>query len=388
MATAAAGGRSFGLGLGARARREASPWLHLDLVLVSSVIAIAGLGVLMVYSATRRKLEASGIEPTYYLNRQLVFMVLGIAVMAGATLIDYRVFRDRAPVVYVATVVLLLAVLTPLGSASKGTQAWFQLGAFQLQPSEWAKIAMIVCLAAYASLHRGDLDSQRLLVVLALAALPMALILQQPDLGTDLVFVAILLGVMLVAGARARHLLILLGLGVLGIVAVLQLGLLQQYQQERLTAFLDPTEDTQRSTYNLNQSKIAIANGGVTGRGLFKGSQTNLSYVPEQHTDFVFTVVGEELGLAGSATLLALFALVVWRTWRAAALARDLSGTLICVGVLAMFVFQIFENVGMTMGIMPITGIPLPFMSYGGSSTLAAFAAVGLVLNVHMRRFS
>src|SRR5688572_30607563 len=150
MATAAgAGGRSFGLGLGARARREASPWLHLDLVLVSSVVAIAGLGVLMVYSATRRKLEAGGIDPTYYLNRQLVFMVLGIGVMAAATLIDYRVFRDRAPVIYVATVALLLGVLTPLGSASKGTQAWFQLGSFQLQPSEWAKIAMIVCLAAY-----------------------------------------------------------------------------------------------------------------------------------------------------------------------------------------------------------------------------------------------
>jgi rod shape determining protein RodA len=388
MATASTPARTFGLGLGARSRREASPWLHLDLVLVSSVLAIAGLGVLMVYSATRKKLEAAGIDPQYHLSRQLVFVVLGVGVMAAVTLIDYRVFRDRAPAIYVGTVALLLAVLTPLGSATKGTQAWFQLGSFQLQPSEFSKIAMIVCLAAYASLHRGDLDSRRLLVILGLAGLPMALILQQPDLGTDLVFAAILLGVMLVAGARPKHLFVLLGLGVVGVVAVLQLGLLQQYQRERLTAFLDPTEDTQRSTYNLNQSKIAIANGGVVGRGLFKGSQTNLSYVPEQHTDFVFTVVGEELGLVGSATLLALFALVVWRTWRAAALARDLSGTLICVGVLAMFVFQIFENVGMTMGIMPITGIPLPFMSYGGSSTLAAFAAVGLVLNVHMRRFS
>jgi rod shape determining protein RodA len=387
MATATPA-RTFGLGLGARSRREASPWLHLDLVLVSSVLAIAGLGVLMVYSATRKKLEAAGIDPQYHLTRQLVFVVIGVGVMVACTLIDYRVFRDRAPAIYVGTVALLLAVLTPLGSATKGTQAWFQLGSFQLQPSEFSKIAMIVCLAAYASVHRGDLDSRRLLVILGLAGLPMALILQQPDLGTDLVFAAILLGVMLVAGARPRHLFALLTLGLVGVVAVLQLGLLQQYQRERLTAFLDPTEDTQRSTYNLNQSKIAIANGGVVGRGLFKGSQTNLSYVPEQHTDFVFTVVGEELGLVGSATLLALFALVVWRTWRAAALARDLSGTLICVGVLAMFVFQIFENVGMTMGIMPITGIPLPFMSYGGSSTLAAFAAAGLVLNIHMRRFS
>ena len=371
-----------------RARNESAPWLHLDLVLVVAVTAIASLGTLMVYSATRRKLEASGISPQYYLNRQMVFVILGLALMVGMTLVDYRVFRDRAAFIYPATVALLLAVLTPLGSNSKGAQAWFQLGSFQFQPSEWAKIALIVCLAAYASLHRGDLDARRLGVVLALAALPMALILRQPDLGTDLVFVAILLGMLLVAGARPRHLAVLSLIGVVGIVAVLQLGLLRQYQRERLTAFLDPAGDTQRSSYNLNQSKIAIANGGLLGRGLFKGSQTNLSYVPEQHTDFIFTVVGEELGLLGSALLLTLFAVVVWRTWRAAALARDLSGTLVCVGVLAMFVFQVFENVGMTMGIMPITGIPLPFMSYGGSSTLASFAAVGLVLNVHMRRFS
>jgi rod shape determining protein RodA len=181
----------------------------------------------------------------------------------------------------------------------------------------------------------------------------------------------------------------LLGLaGAVAVVAVFQLGLLKEYQRDRLGAFLNPTENTRQSAYNLNQSKIAIANGSLTGKGLFKGTQTKLSYVPEQHTDFIFTVVGEELGLAGSGLLLALFALVVWRTWRAAALAKDLCGTVICIGVLAMLVFQVFENVGMTMGIMPITGIPLPFMSYGGSATIATFAAVGLVLNVHMRRFS
>jgi rod shape determining protein RodA len=188
-----------------------------------------------------------------------------------------------------------------------------------------------------------------------------------------------------VAGARPRQLAVLAALGIIGVVAVLQLGVLKHYQLDRLGAFLD---NTNRSAYNLNQSKIAIGSGGLFGKGIFKGSQTNLSYVPEQSTDFIFTVVGEELGLAGSALLLALFALIVWRTWRTASLAKDLSGTLICVGILSMFVFQIFENVGMTMGIMPITGIPLPFMSYGGSSTLVSFAAIGMVMNVHMRRFS
>jgi rod shape determining protein RodA len=163
---------------------------------------------------------------------------------------------------------------------------------------------------------------------------------------------------------------------------------LKEYQVDRLGAFIDPESNTQESAYSVNQSKIAIGSGGFTGKGLFNGTQTQLAYVPEQNTDFIFTVVGEELGLVGSALVLALFAAVVWRTWRSAALAKDLYGTLVCVGVLAMFVFQIFENVGMTMGIMPITGIPLPFLSYGGSATLASFAAIGLVVNVHMRRFS
>jgi len=383
MAAIATRARTRGTG-----RTSTGPWAHVDLVLVVAVVLISSLGALMVYSATRRRLEADGLDPQYFLTRQALFVVLGIAVMIGMTLVDYRVFRDRAALIYPATVALLFGVLTPLGSSSKGAQAWFQLGSFQFQPSEWAKIALIVCVAAYASIHRGDLDAQRLGVILGLTAVPVGLIMLQPDLGTALVFLAILLGMLLVAGARPQHLGVLALIGVAVVVVVLQLGILQDYQRERLTAFLDPTEDTRRSAYNLNQSKIAIAHGGLTGTGLFKGSQTNLSYVPEQHTDFIFTVVGEELGLVGSAILLSLFAVVVWRVWRAAALARDLSGTLVCVGVLAMFVFQIFENVGMTMGIMPITGIPLPFMSYGGSATLAGFAAIGLVLNVHMRRFS
>jgi len=194
--------------------------------------------------------------------------------------------------------------------------------------------------------------------------------------------------VLVVAGARPRHIAILCGAAIVGMLAVVQLGVLKQYQVDRLTAFANPTNDPQHTAYNLAQAKAAIGSGGLFGKGLFKGTQTNLSFVPEQQTDFIFTVVGEELGFAGAFTLLALFAIVVWRTWRTATLARDLFGTLLCVGVLAMFMFQIFENVGMTMGIMPIAGIPLPFMSYGGSSTVANFAAVGLVLNVHMRRFA
>ncbi|MGH9281715.1 MAG: rod shape-determining protein RodA [Acidimicrobiales bacterium] len=379
MATTALPGRPV------LARRDgAAPWRHVDLTLLGAVLAIASLGVLMVYSASRNL----GSDESFFLRRQAVFSLIGVGVMALVATIDYRVIRDHAPLIYVGSVVGLLLVLSPLGSNRRGAQAWFQLAGFQLQPSELAKVGLILCIAAYGAAHRGDLDARRLVTALGLAGFPMVLINLQPDLGTVLVFAAILMGTLLVAGARPRHMALLALTGVVAVVGVFHLGLLKEYQRDRLSAFLNPDEQAQSSTYNLNQSKIAIANGSVTGKGLFKGTQTKLSYVPEQHTDFIFTVVGEELGLIGSGLLLSLFALVVWRTWRAAALAKDLSGTIICVGVLSMLVLQIFENVGMTMGIMPITGIPLPLMSYGGSATIATFAAIGLVLNVHMRRFS
>jgi rod shape determining protein RodA len=372
------------------ARRDASAaWRHVDVVLLVAVLLAAGLGLVMIYSATHQKLEQELSDPAFYLKRQIVWMLLGIGVMAFFALVDYRVFRDFSPLIYVGTIFMLLLVLSPFGSSSRGTQAWFQLGPFQFQPSELAKLSVIICLAAYCSQYRGELDWNRTLGIIGLSAIPMGLIYLQPDLGTALVFVAIVMGVLLVAGARPRHMAALTAIGIVGVVTVFQLGALKQYQLDRLGAFLDPQVDNTRSAYyTLDQSKIAIGAGGFAGKGLFQGTQTNLSYVPEQSTDFIFTVVGEELGFVGSSLLLALFAIIVWRTWRTASLAKDLYGTLVCVGVLAMFVFQIFENAGMTMGIMPITGIPLPFLSYGGSSTILAFAAVGLVLNVHMRRFS
>jgi rod shape determining protein RodA len=369
-------------------RNPNAAWRHIDLGLILATVGIAAFGVLMVYSASRDALQASGIDPAYYLKRQAAFVLVGVVAMAVAAAVDYRKLRDLSPVFYIGSVLVLLAVFSPFGQKSKGSQAWFQIGSYQLEPSEFAKIGLIVALAALCGHYRGRLALRHLVLVLALAAIPFALIYRQPDLGTALVLGAILLAVLLVAGAKSRHLVLLGLLGVLGIAAVLHFGVLKQYQKDRLTAFLDPTTNTQASAYNLNQSKIAIGSGRVRGKGLFRGTQTNLSYVPEQHTDFIFTAVGEQLGLVGSALLLGLFVLMVWRTWRAATLARDLTGTLICIGVLAMIVFQVFENVGMTMGIMPIAGIPLPFMSYGGSAMVCSFAAIGLVLNVHMRRYS
>jgi rod shape determining protein RodA len=375
--------------LGRTSRNPAAPWRHLDLVLVGCIAAVAALGCLMIFSSTRGR-DPSDFD-TSFLVKQLLFMGIGTVAMVITAFFDYRRYRELAPLAYIGVLLLLVMVVTGLGSEKKGSQAWFQLGPFQLQPSELAKIVVIVTLASVIAHFNSELDAQRLLVVLALAGLPMALIMLQPDLGTTLVFVAVGMGMLLIGGARVRHIVALTVVGIIGVAVVLNSGMLETYQQCRLTSFLEQqNEDCELrdAAYNQDQAKVAIGSGSVFGTGVFKGTQTRLDIVPEQHTDFIFTAVGEELGFVGAGSLLALLSIIAWRLWRTAQLARDPLGTLICVGVLSMFVFQVFENVGMTMGIMPVTGIPLPFMSYGGSSTLTAFIAMGLVLNVHMRRFS
>jgi rod shape determining protein RodA len=275
------------------------------------------------------------------------------------------------------------------------------LGSFQLQPSAFATLALILATAAFLRRHQGDIRLRHVIVLLIMTGIPIFLVYKQPDLGTAIVMAVVLLVMLVVAGVKGRYLTALAALAVLGIVAVVQLGVLKQYQVDRLTSFVHQTpagqtvtaapgssaSSNQKSTYNLAQSKIAIGSGGTTGKGLFNGSQTNLNYVPEQQTDFIFTAVGEQLGFVGAAALLALFGVVVWRILRIAQTARDSLGMLLCAGVLGLIGLSVFQNAGMTMGIMPITGIPLPFMSYGGSATIAFFAAIGIVLNVGMRRF-
>ncbi len=375
--------------LGRTSRNPAAPWRHLDLVLVGCIAAVSVLGCLMIFSATRGRDPAD--FNTSYLGKQALFMGIGAVAMIVTAFVDYRRYRDLAPLAYGGVVLLLLMVVTGLGSKKKGSQAWFQMGPFQLQPSELAKIVVIVAVASLIAHFDSELDARRLAVITGVAGLPMALIMLQPDLGTTLVFVAVFMGMLLIGGAQVRHIVALTVVGIIGTAVILNSGMLATYQQCRLTSFLEQqNQDCAKrgAGYNQDQAKIAIGSGAVLGTGLFQGTQTRLDIVPEQHTDFIFTAVGEELGFVGSATLLALLSIIAWRLWRTAQLARDQLGTMICVGVLSMFVFQVFENIGMTMGIMPVTGIPLPFMSYGGSSTLTAFIAMGLVLNVHMRRFS
>jgi len=366
----------------------AAAWRHLDLALVGTVAAISFIGVLMVYSATRGPGGTEDFDTTF-LQRQALFVVIGFGLMLATAAVDYRRYHSLTPVAYLGSCALLALVVSPLGSESKGTQAWFQLGPFQLQPSEFTKLAVILALAALLSQFRDEVDLRRFGAALVVGGVPLGLIMLQPDLGTGLVLVAIIAGVLLVGGARPKHLAVLTLVGAIGVGVVVNSDLLADYQRDRLTVFLNQGDDDLRgSAYNLDQSKIAIGAGGPFGRGLFNGTQTRLDNVPEQHTDFIFTAVGEELGFVGAGTLLALFAILAWRIWRTAQLARDDFGSLLCVGVLSLLLFQIFENVGMTMGIMPITGITLPFVSYGGSSVLASFVAIGLVLNVHSRRFS
>jgi rod shape determining protein RodA len=366
-----------------------APWRHLDPTVVLVAMALTALGLAAIYSSTYAGLRAQGLPEASIMRRQLLNLGLGLAVMVAAMVVDYRRLQAWAGVVFGAVVLVLGLVLTPLGSATNGAQSWFELGAYQLQPSEYAKVGAIIALAALFGARREAPGPRRLVAGLGAMGLVCGEILLQPDFGTFMVFVAILFGVLLVSGVQLRWLLVLALIGMVGVVGMFKLNVLREYQKERLTAFIDPgADDSGRGfTYNSRQALIAIGSGGVTGKGYLHGTQTNLQYVPEQKTDFIFTVIGEELGFAGAMLLLALLGLLVWRGLRIAAVARDPFGALLAVGVVTMLAFQAFVNIGMTIGIMPITGIPLPFVSYGGSSLVASFLAVGLLENVHMRRY-
>jgi rod shape determining protein RodA len=354
-----------------------------DLVLVGGTIVLALIGVVMIYSATRGWLTLDGSDPHYFLKRQGVFMVIGLVVMVAVSQFDYRRLEQISTVLYVGTLLALLAVLaTP---ARLGSQRWFPLGPLQLQPSEFATIVLIIAIATYCTRRPEGLEFRDLVRLVLMSALPILLVIKQPDLGTAIVMTVILMVMLAVAGMPGRYLVLLIVGAVVLVVFAINVGLLQHYQIERLTSFISPNGASQSATYNVDQAKDAIAHGGVFGRGLFHGALTNLAYVPEQQTDFIFSAVGEQVGLVGAGVLLAIYGVVAWRVLRTAQLARDNYGRLLCAGIFALLVFSVFENVGMNMGIMPVTGIPLPFLSYGGSAMIGFFAAIGIVISVHKR---
>jgi len=367
-----------------------APWRHVDPLMALTAAGLAVFGLVAIYSSTFASLHQHGLPKAMIMQKQLVNLLLGLVAMVAVMLLDYRRLASYAVVCYGFVVVLLAVVLSPLGATSNGAQSWFAIGPYQIQPSEYAKIGLILVLAAILAGKRERPAPRRIAFALAALGLVAGEILLQPDFGTMMVFVAILFGILLVSGVQYRWLLILMLIGSIGVVGMFKLNVLKEYQKERLTAFIDPNADASGRgfTYNARQALIAIGSGGVTGKGYLRGSQTNLQYVPEQRTDFIFTVIGEELGFVGSAVLLGLLALLLWRGLRIAALARDRFGALIACGIVAMFVFQTFINIGMDIGIMPITGIPLPFVSYGGSSLISSFIAIGLLESIHMRRFA
>jgi rod shape determining protein RodA len=318
-----------------------------------------------------------------YVQRQAIFLLLGVVEMLIVAAVGHKRLQRLAPLIYLVILGLLFSVLF-LGVEKKGTKGWYELGIYHFQPSEYCKIGIVVVLAFLLS---GDeaISKKRLVVTLIAAALPIVAILAQPDLGTILVYGAITAGMVVAAGIQGRYLLVLFLILLTGVIAVFESETLEDYQVSRLLVFVNDDESTAAS-YNLEQAQIAIGNGGITGSGLFEGTQNKSDLVPEQQTDFIFTVIAEETGFLGSIFVLSLIGLLLLRIWRIGRLAEDTFGLLVSVGIFCMILFQTFQSVGMSTGIMPITGIPLPLISYGGSSVVATFLGLGLVESVHMRR--
>jgi rod shape determining protein RodA len=365
-------------------RRPRDITARFDVVLVGTALLLAVTGVVMIYSATRGKLALAGDDPHYYLKRQAIFMIIGVVVMVALAVFDYRRLEQISTILYLGTLFALLGVYV-LGKSALGSQRWFPLGPFQVQPSEFATLTVIVAIATYCARRREGLEFRDLIRLLILAVVPIVVIIKQPDLGTGIVLSVILVVMLAVAGMPGRYLMMVIVGAVLIVVVALKLGLLQHYQIARLTSFINPNGASSAATYNVDQAKNAIGAGGLFGKGLFRGAQTNLSYVPFQQTDFIFSAVGEQVGFIGSSLLLFLYGVMAWRILRTAQLARDTFGRLLCAGVFALLVFSVFENVGMNMGIMPVAGIPLPFLSYGGSASVVFFAAIGITASVHAR---
>ena len=363
-------------------------WRDLDWILLIAAFALSLMGSLLVWSASRADL-ASESDPQSYLKRHLIN--IGVALVLGfiASRINYRLLRAYTPVVYVASMVLLLVPFVPgLGVTIAGARAWIDVPlGLTIQPSEFAKITVILMMAALLSERRDreeEPSAQDVLLALVVAAIPTAIILVQNDTGTVLILAAVSLSIVAVSGVRTRWLVGLIAAAILGVLASIQLGLLQEYQVDRLTSFINPDEDVSASAYNANQARIAIGGGGLDGYGLFEGPQTQGNFVPVNESDFIFTVAGEELGFLGSVLLIALMAVILWRAVLIAWKADDLYGRLVATGVAAWLAFQMFENIGMTLGIMPITGIPLPFVSAGGTSMMATWIALGLLQTVRL----
>jgi len=360
-----------------------------DWVLALATVIAAGLGLIFIYTATKSGLAVNGLDGKYFLKRQATFDVLGVVIMLVLWRVDYRRIEQIATPAYAVSILMLLAVLSPLGSNALGAQRWFALGPLQIQPSEFTVLAVIMAFATYCNRRPDGLTLRDVSRLLLMVGFPMLLIIVQPDLGTVMIILIVFLVMMAAAGLPGRLLLWLVIGVVLAVIIAIEGGFLSSYQIHRLTSFLNQNSSNpnlQQSIYNVKQAKDAIGSGGLFGAGLGQGAQTNLGYVPEQQTDFIFTAVGEQVGFLGSLSVVSLMGFIGFRILRGAFMTKDVLGRVVCSGIFAFFSFSVFQNAGMTMGIMPVTGIPLPFFSYGGSAAIVFFTGIGMVLSIEARR--
>lgn len=360
--------------------RQILPYLkQCDWVILSMALAVAALGVAEIYSATQYELSES-----FYV-KQIYFIILGLAVLALVVSLDYRLLSQQVPHIYLVAIISLLLVLF-VAPAIHGTRGWIPLGAFKIQPAEFAKVAIVLTIARFLSENRTHfLSSAQILKACLLVGLPLGLILLQPDLGSAITLVPPLALGLVLGGLRRKW--ILAGLLVATLITAAGWYSLKPYQKERVYTFLEPERDPRGKGYQAIQSRIAMGAGGLLGKGVTQGSQTALGFLPERHTDFIFSVVGEELGFFGSFTILAFYFVIIMRSIRIAQTARDKLGVFLALGAVSVLFFHILVNVGMVVGLAPITGIPLPLLSYGGSSMLTTFILLGLIMNVGMRRY-
>ncbi|MCU1362421.1 MAG: hypothetical protein JWM55_249 [Acidimicrobiaceae bacterium] len=358
-----------------------------DYGLFVGLVALALTGVLVNYSASRQQLVNLGENPHYYLERQGFFVLIGLVLMFIISRLDYRRFDIAATPLYVFAL-LSLAGIFVIGNSRLGGQRWYSFKGIQVQPSEFAVLFLILAIATYCARRTEGLTMKDVIRLLLMALVPLALIVKQPDLGTAVIIVLIVFSMMVIAGVPPRFMTLLAVVGSVGLAAAVYLDLLKKYQVDRFTSFLNQNSTNPalaRLIYEVGNAKSAIGSGGIHGAGMFHGLQTTLGYVPEQQTDFIFTAIGEQFGFIGSALIICLLAFVTYRMFVIGRHAKDTMGQLLCIGVFIFFAFSSFENIGMTMGIMPVTGVPLPLLSYGGSAAIAFLLAGGVVLSVSRR---
>ena len=377
-------------GLGNIKRGFADPTRSIDWILMSAVGALTIIGSFIIYSATRPRLLNRGVDPFQFVQRQIIFVIIAILAMAVVMWMDYVQLRGSAELFYAITILLLVLVLVT-GAVKGGARLSFDIGPIAVQPSELAKVSTLLFLCGF--LADDDVDSvpyERFIQSLFIVGVPFFLVAIEPDLGSASVLVAMVMGILLIAGAQIKYIALITSLAIFSVFAGVVSGFVRSYQLRRITGFLNQNSDSaslQNLITQVKFAKRAVATGGFFGKGYLQGPLTNGTFIPVQSTDFVFSAIGEQFGMFGCAVVLGLFAIVLWRIMRIALMADDRLGTLLCSGVFTMILWQAFQNIGMTMGITPVSGVPLPFVSYGGSHTVAFALMIGLVQSVHMRRF-